>query len=140
MGKPFFLSGGVLLHTLESGMLYGSELSDVTNGVIQGAGFLLRDYQKTKNLVNSLNTIDKVCREVENTLMPQEFLRLIDEVSMKFEQSHSESEGLEKGCLARLGVRTLKYAVSEELIFSPKKMTSKYAPCSLHLSLTYYLL
>lgn len=74
-------------------MLYGSELSDVTNGVIQGAGFLLRDYKETKNLVDSLNTIDNVCREVESTMMPEEFFRLINEVSMMFKQFHSQSFG-----------------------------------------------
>lgn len=84
MGKVFFVSGSVLQHTLEEGILYGNELADITNGVIQGTGFQLQQHTTVKNVLISLNTIDKICREVESTVLPQEFLRVIDEVSMSF--------------------------------------------------------
>lgn len=80
MGKPFYLSGSVLQHSLDEDVLYGCELADITNGVIQSAGFLLKHYRKSKYVLNAVNTIDKICIEVESTVMPHDFLRLIDEV------------------------------------------------------------
>lgn len=83
VGKPFFLSGHILQHSLEEGRLYGCEISDITNGVIQGTGFILRHFGEPINILNAFNFIDNVCKEVERTVLPQEFLRLIDEVSVK---------------------------------------------------------
>lgn len=83
VGKPFYISGDILENTLNNGILTASDLSDITNAVIQGAGFLIRDYKETSYVQQAIKILDSVCRTVETLAKEDEFERLLDEVKIK---------------------------------------------------------
>lgn len=66
----------------EEGMIKDSEVSDITNAILQGVtGFILRDCTNVKATVRALTLMEKVCLSVEPTTASiTEFWRMADEV------------------------------------------------------------
>nr|XP_021208975.2 pyruvate kinase isoform X3 [Bombyx mori] len=79
MGKPFFISGNILEDTMLKGVISNCDLNDITNAVLQGAGFVLKNYKDPTNLVKTINILDSVCRAVEPLSKTNDFWRLSNE-------------------------------------------------------------
>ncbi|XP_063824332.1 pyruvate kinase-like isoform X1 [Ostrinia nubilalis] len=71
-GKPFYLSGNVLEDHLQLGIISCRELNDVTNAVMQGAGFVLKSYADATSLLDSMNHLNSVCKLVETMTQQDE--------------------------------------------------------------------
>ncbi|KOB68931.1 Pyruvate kinase [Operophtera brumata] len=83
-GKPFYISGGVFFHALDSGIYVDSEVADVTNALLDGVtGFVLHYCPNMELLLEVIQTINELCCSVEpfvNTKV--NFWRILMEIKM----------------------------------------------------------
>ncbi|XP_030028352.1 pyruvate kinase [Manduca sexta] len=94
MGKPFYLSGHILEQTMLEGTISGCDLNDITNAVLQGAGFVLRSYYDPSNLIKTMKILDSVCRCVEPLSTDNDFMR----ISMEFKMPVNAAEACILSC------------------------------------------
>lgn len=82
VGKPLFLSGGVLSKVVETGELMCNEIADVTNALYDGVtGFVLKDALDINNTIKAVRTLNEICCAVEPFVFTKsEFWRLTSEV------------------------------------------------------------
>ncbi|GBP57120.1 LINE-1 retrotransposable element ORF2 protein [Eumeta japonica] len=84
MGKPFYLSGEVMISTLTTGILRAYDVADVSNALLDGAtGFLLRDYRDVDCVVRTLRSLNSICLTVEKfSTQKKDIWRLYDEFAL----------------------------------------------------------
>lgn len=80
-GKAFFISGHILQNTLKDGSVTCSELSDVVNALLQGAGFVLRKYTSAGNIVHTMQMLNELCKIHEPISVKDTFWNMYNEVS-----------------------------------------------------------
>lgn len=82
VGKPLFISGGVLSNVVQSGELTCNEIADVTNALFDGVtGFMLKEALDVNNAIKAVRTLNEMCCAIEPlTFNKSEFWRLTSEV------------------------------------------------------------
>ncbi|XP_045447153.1 pyruvate kinase-like [Melitaea cinxia] len=83
-GKPLYISGGVFEHALKTGHFIDSEISDMTNALMDGvSGFILKECYNTDIMVDVLKGINELCYAIEPlTISKTNFRRIIKEIKM----------------------------------------------------------
>lgn len=80
IGKPFFVSGNILEDTLRDGIISDRDVTDTTNAVIQGSGFMIREYNEITNVLTALQLLNEICQSVEIIQADRTIKRMVEEV------------------------------------------------------------
>lgn len=82
VGKPLFLSGGILSSIVKTGELRCNEIADVTNALFDGVtGFMLKEVVDINYAIKAVRTLNEICCTVEPlSFTKSEFWRLTSEV------------------------------------------------------------
>ncbi|XP_026322283.1 pyruvate kinase-like [Hyposmocoma kahamanoa] len=84
VGKPLFLSGGVLSNTVQTGELVCNEIADVTNALFDGVtGFMLLKAFDINYAIKAVKTLNEICCTVEPLIFKKsQFWRLSTEIKV----------------------------------------------------------
>lgn len=68
--------------TLLKGTTTGCEITDITNAILQGAGFVLRSFKDPLNVTKAMQILDETSKMIESMTITSDFRRMTEVVSI----------------------------------------------------------